>query len=67
MLNDRQLIEKAKFEFRKLSNETVTNTFITEATDHTKIIVLRDDNRVLANFQVLKNDDLMRMDSPDIR
>lgn len=67
MLSDRQLIEKAKLEFQKSSNEIIKNAFITEATDHTKIVVLRDDSSVLANYQVLDNDDLMRMDRLDKR
>ena len=42
--------------------EIVTNAFITETTDRTPIVVLRNDNRVLANYQVLVNDELFKLD-----
>ena len=62
MLNNEQLIEKAKEKFKETSNEVVTNAFVTEATDRTPIVVLRNDIRVLANYQVVDDDDLLRLD-----
>lgn len=66
MLSDAQLIEKAIQKFKENDGEVlVTNAFVTEATDHTRIVVLRNDDGVLANFQVLDKDKLFRLDQPN--
>lgn len=67
LLDNKQVIEKALMQF---GNEaTVTNSFITESTDHTTIVVLRNDARVLAVYQVLDNDELFRLNKfpPNIK
>jgi hypothetical protein len=63
MLNDREMIEKAVQQFkRENKNVIITEAFITEATDHTPIIILKDYYGVVANYEIRENNELKRLD-----
>lgn len=63
-LDDAELIEKTKKEFQKLNpTMVIKDAFITETTDHSPVVILRSDFRVLANYQVLDNNRLWRLDN----
>ena len=63
MLNNKQLIEKAIQMLKNSNNKVIiTDVFITEATDHTPIVVLKNDNGILANYQILDNGELLKLD-----